>query len=85
MKSPRQSLINLLLFQDDLLKGDMRSANNIMQLNNNLNKDLPKSSFDASKTGMKKFTNSTLNGILKNGASKVNGHPKNITFGEVKQ
>lgn len=67
----------------------MKSANNIMQLNNNLNKDSSKSSFDASNAVMKKYSNSTLNGILKNGTSKVNGstngHPKNISFGEVKQ
>lgn len=76
-------------FQDDLLKADMRSANNIIQFNNNLNKDPMKSSFDASKGGMRKYSNSTLNGILKNGTTKVNGtangHPKNISFGEVKQ
>jgi len=74
---------------DDLLKADMKSATNIMQFNNNLNKDSSKSSFDASKAGMKKYSNTTLNGILKNGSSKVNGttngHTKNISFGEVKQ
>ena len=90
MQYLKGSFINLS-FQDDLLKADMKSANNIMQLNNNLNKDSSKSSFEASKAGMRKYSNSnsTLNGILKNGTSKVNGttngQPKNISFGEVKQ
>lgn len=65
------------------------SAGNIMHINNNLSKDLNKAPFDAGKVVHKKYESSTLNGILKNGATKVNGttngHTKNISFGEVKQ
>lgn len=74
------------------MKSDRRSVGNIMHFNTNqggiVTKDLNKQSFD-SKAGNKKFENSTLNGILKNGTSKLNGNtngqPKNISFGEVKQ
>lgn len=74
-------------FQEDLLKSDKNSSGNILNLNNNHNKDLNanKLPFDVNK----KFETSTLNGILKNSATKLNGstngHTKNITFGEVKQ
>lgn len=65
-----------------------------MHFNTNLGgimtKDMNKLSFD-SKAGNKKFENSTLNGILKNGTTKLNGNPnghtknKVLSFGEVKQ
>ncbi|CRL07771.1 CLUMA_CG020725, isoform A [Clunio marinus] len=75
---------------DDLLKSDQKMPGNIMHINNNLNKDLNgnKLPYDVSKLNIKKYETSTLNGILKNGSSKINGpangHAKNITFGEVK-
>lgn len=59
-----------------------------MHMNNNLNKELSKLSFDVSRNGVRKYEASALNGILKNGTTKLNGangQPKNITFGEVKQ
>lgn len=59
-----------------------------MYMNNSLNKELNKLNFDASRNGVRKYEASTLNGILKNGTTKLNGangQPKNITFGEVKQ
>lgn len=51
------------------------------------NKEINKLPFDPSRGGLKKYETSTLNGILKNGTTKLNGanHTKNITFGEVKQ
>lgn len=70
----------------------MKSAGNIIQFNNNLTKDSnnTKLPYEAAKNGLKKYETSTLNGILKNGSSKMNGTtngqaPKNISFGEVKQ
>lgn len=57
-----------------------------MHINNNLSKDL-----NAKPVGNKKFESSTLNGILKNGTTKINGttngQTKNsrITFGEIKK
>lgn len=71
----------------------MKTAGNIIHFNNNLTKDSNNSKlpYEAAKNGLKKYENSTLqlNGILKNGTSKLNGttngQPKNISFGEVKQ
>lgn len=71
------------------MKSEKRAAGNILNINNNLNKDSTKSSFESAQAGLKRYESSTLNGILKNGTTKVNGnsngHPKNISFGEVKQ
>lgn len=57
-----------------------------MNHNKNLNaNELP---FDVSSFSNKKYENSTLNGILKNSTTKLNGatngQTKNITFGEIK-
>lgn len=57
-----------------------------MNHNKNLNSnELP---FDVSSVSNKKYETSTLNGILKNSTTKLNGatngQTKNITFGEIK-
>lgn len=72
-------------FKDDLLKSHEvnQNDNGILHIKNNLKKD------SNTKNGFKAYETSTLNGILKNGATKQNGasggQPKNISFGGVKQ
>jgi hypothetical protein len=61
------------------------SSSQILHINNSLKHDLKRNAENGN-FAAKKFESSTLNSILKNSSSKLNGsphgHTKNISFGE---